>query len=600
MRNLGVAYWNLRFIAALLSFLIPWRATAGYDPSPTEALPALLSVDASSVDVIFFERLGGRYVLKNGDWYQWSAPPLHRKREAETAPARKSLLVPQTVLDQYRDAWTNPAREIACAVGRCWFVTHGICSEGTYTHGRLFSYAIGTGSVTEHEGLFSGCQDVNNAAIIGGQLWLSVDPSEQPGSYPRREFWIYDMKSMRRIDIIRTPVGFTSYAVYGLGYQPKTNVLWVATREGLDRYSLVTRSWEHRFFDVIVTSDNRLSTRLSLQRPPLHRLWMAYHLYSYSIDDTRGFIKSWDAIEGEKAKSDFPVKAPQLLPYYISALFKIDATRNDYEFSFLIKTIGSINGGDEQIRAALDRLEKAPLSPLRRTAVVELRQKFGMPGASQDMDQQFELLRDRYFMQDRRQHVSFRELCNFAFANPKYLETLNGYFVSKPYNDNVDPDFMDMCVRAHSSWPGAEKFLPTIRKALSSDSARMLSPACSIFNHYAMPTFRRAELVLPILQARAGAERTRGIREDDARAQCAKASYWVANSVEGIDTLLNNTGIGPELEPTVQEILREVTGKNFDSLVAWRSWWATKRKDFRPSTKTFYWDPNKKQGASTH
>jgi hypothetical protein len=263
-------------------------------------------------------------------------------------------------------------------------------------------------------------------------------------------------------------------------------------------------------------------------------------------------------------------------------------TWNDYTFVAFLKEIASIKGSEDQILAVLDRLNKQPLSQHRRTAVVELRQKFGLPQASEDMDRQFELLRDRYFTQG----IGLYDLCNFSFAHTEYLKRLNDFFVTKPYVGEVDDVFMDDCVRAYSNWRGAEAFLPSIQKALAIDNARMAYASCSVFNHYAKETFRAPEMVLPVLEARYRSKRLSGMWGEPNK-KCAMASYWVTNSIEGINTLLAKVEHRPELIPLAEDVLQELTGEHLNGLPAWRNWWTSHRKDFKPNKKVYYWSENR-------
>jgi hypothetical protein len=46
--------------------------------------------------------------------------------------------------------------------------------------------------------------------------------------------------------------------------------------------------------------------------------------------------------------------------------------------------------------------------------------------------------------------------------------------------------------------------------------------------------------------------------------------------------------VNPDLTPFAIDALHQVSGKNFDSIPDWRTWWNQNRKLFRPSKKEFY------------
>lgn len=576
---------RVSFIAISFILAMTKPTLAGRLPEATDAFPEFVSIDILGKDIRFTDQWGESYWLRGADWNRWSAPLQSNKKRRTPIERGLSCTIPKAVLDRYRNE-VFPAKEIACDGGHIWFASSSYCAEGAKEQGRLFSYDTASAAVTVYDNFTPRCEAIVGIARMGDHLWLaSVTPGEY-GSYDGKGILVYDLKSRRRIATEPAATMLTDNLLYAIAYQPEAKAIWVTTLTGIDRYSLKTRTWEHRFFDVAITPDNHLQIILSPQPPTPQRVWMAYHLYYYPIEDLQGFARVWDAIEIKNPS--WLVKDPRLLPYYISALWNMDETWNDYTFVAFLKEIASIKGSEDQILAVLDRLNKQPLSQHRRTAVVELRQKFGLPQASEDMDRQFELLRDRYFTQG----IGLYDLCNFSFAHTEYLKRLNDFFVTKPYVGEVDDVFMDDCVRAYSNWRGAEAFLPSIQKALAIDNARMAYASCSVFNHYAKETFRAPEMVLPVLEARYRSKRLSGTWGEPNK-KCAMASYWVTNSIEGINTLLAKVEHRPELIPLAEDVLQELTGEHLKGLPAWRNWWTSHRKDFKPNKKVYYWSENR-------
>lgn len=560
-------------------------ADAGRDPIPTDVFPAIATINPDGNDLIF----NGQHRVRDGNWTNWSKQFLDNKKPDKRSyqPRQLSCSVPSALLEKYGDA-TAPAEVLFCDRDRIWFASSSYCSEGADIQGHLYSYNLATSSVVRHKGATPRCETIIGAVRVGNTLWMaSVMPGEY-GPYGGSGILVLDIDSNKLLMDESAPSPLTDRVLTGIGYHPKTATIWVATRAGLDRYSLNHRVWEHRYFDVEIALDNKLLLALSEKPPAERRLWMAHHLYFYPIDDLRGFAREWGALDDTKFYP--PVKDNKLLPYYIAALRNMDSRWNDYEFIYLLRHIASHQEAKDQVRTVLDHLSQQPLNTLRRTAVVELRKQYGIAGADSDMDRQFELLRDQFFSAGR----GLRELCDFAFKNTGYLMSLNLYFVDKSYDDRTDPAFLDECVRAHAMWSGAEILLPSIKKGMSTDNGRSLYAACIIFNHYAKETFRRPEMIVPILAARQRAGKFQGGWGMPDK-QCLMASYWIANSREGIDALLLELERHPELVPLGEDVLKELTDMQFRDIQGWWNWWLKNRQQFQPRQKTYYWDPNKQR-----
>lgn len=559
-------------------------ANAGPDPLPTDTFPAMTTVNLDGNDLVF----NGQYRVRDGNWANWPKPLLDNKKPDKRGyrSRQPSCSVPSALLKKYGNNM-GPAAVLYCDKDRVWFASSSYCSEGEKDQGHLYAYDLASAAVIEHKGVTPRCETIIGAVRVGNRLWMAAVRPGEYGPYGGSGVLVFDLDSNRLLTDEPALSPLTDRVLTGIGYHPKTATIWVATRAGLDRYSLKHRAWEHRYFDIETASDNKLLLILSEKPPTERRLWMAYHLYFYPIDDLRGFARAWDAIDG--AKFYPPVKDDALVPYYIAALRNMDSQWNDYAFIYLLQHIASHDGAKDQVRTILDHLSRQQLNTPRRTATVELRKQYGIAGADSDMDRHFELLRDQFFSAGH----GLRELCDFAFKNTGYLTSLNLYFVDKPFDSRTDPAFLDECVRARQMWAGMVTLFPSIKKGMSTDDGRSLYATCIIFNHYAKETFRRPEMIVPILAARRRAEQLKG-RWGMPDKQCLMASYWIANSRDGIDALLSELERHPELTPLGEDVLSELTGMQFKDMQEWRGWWLKNRQQFQPRQKTYYWDPNKR------
>ena len=210
------------------------------------------------------------------------------------------------------------------------------------------------------------------------------------------------------------------------------------------------------------------------------------------------------------------------------------------------------------------------------------------------MDEQFETLLADYFGRPMQDGIGQRlhGMCEFAFQHTQYLPRLNEYYMTHAIRDAyVDHSFLDDCVRAYSMWEGHSALMPIVFKALNEqkidkDWGRYnLSSMCSVFNHYAKPDYRQSKFVFPILNARKLLE---PYSSDKFLQNCIPASYWITNSATNIDELLAGIDAHAELTPLAIDVLHEVTGRKFDTIPQWRTWWNQNRMLFRPSKKEFY------------
>lgn len=569
--------------AVLILLLLAAHADAGPPPLPTDAFPSFVNVETAGKDLI----LAGQYRITNGDWATWSGPSIDNKKYVESRYPQRRLpcTLPQKVLSEHTSPISR-VKPLLCDTNRVWFASASYCSEGEDIQGYLYAYDAMTGEVENYTDFIPRCEAFAGMARVGNRLWAaSIRPGEY-GPYAGSGVLVFDLKTQRRLETIPATT-FTDPVFHAMAHQPEADALWVTTRSGIDRFTFKTGKWERRYFDFEVTADNKLRLILSERHPGESRQWLAYHMRFYPIEDLKSFSRTWQAIHwnSDRPLVYLPFRHPGLLPYYISALRNMDREWNDYLFEHLLKHIGEYTEDAETVRALLRELGKQPLSSIRRTVVVELSQKFGLPGAGEEMDRHFEMLKERFFTQG----VGSRELCEYAFRHKVYLTRLNDYYMQHTPTGNINAAFLDGCVRAYSGWPGAEAFIPAILKALQGDHPHSLAAMCSIFNHYAPAHFRLPGAVIPVLRARKKLEPWHAYSANGWYRVCIPASYWVANSREGIDALLDNIEQHPELTALAHDVLQELTGQSFAAVAEWRTWWHSACGSFQPNQKVYYW-----------
>jgi hypothetical protein len=598
---------NMRlYILPIIFACLIGNAFAGADPDYRDPFAFFQSLSLEGPDVILQDKVR----LPNGNWDRLLNSNLNNKEEKNPYHPQKPLScsVPLQTLNEYSlEKGGGPPDAIAlyCDTDRIWFASRAYCGEGDDTNNEsgqadLHSYDIYTGAVTTYEGFLPRCQSISSATRIGNELWATTYFQGEYGTGGGSGILVLDASTGKA----KSPASeiknhkFTEPALSSIVYQQESGMVWVSTVGGIDRYSIKDRKWEQRYFDISITPKNSIQLILVPTPPTQKQLWLDYHLFFYPVDDPRGFAKAWEGIslydQSGMMKYGIPVVHNALLPYYISALEKMDDKWNDYAFTSMLGTIAAHKGRDDRINPLLNKLLATPMSLKRRNAVVQVANRFGISNSRQLMDEQFETLLADYFDRPRQDGVGQRlhSMCEFAFQHTQYLPRLNEYYMTHAIRDAyVDHSFLDDCVRAYSMWESHSALMPIVFKALNEqkldkDWGRYnLSSMCSIFNHYAKPDYRQSKFVFPILKARKLLE---PYSSDKFLQNCIPASYWIANSANNIDELLAGIDVNPDLTPFAIDALHQVSGKNFDSIPDWRTWWNQNRKLFRPSKKEFY------------
>ena len=325
-------------------------AQAGYIGDLQLILPQLHSIEVRETDVVF----NNGYQLPGSKWELWSGGDIEISETGRSKKTWPPCGPPSDIWNEYKQYKQVGQRleVVLCDGDRIWFATSSSCSEGHDDQGVLFSYDHSVRAVTTHEDVIPRCEAISGALRIGDEIWFSLLRPGEWGPYSGSGILVYDdnMKQSRLI-----PGGsLTSAVIHAITYNPADQSVWLTTKKGIDRYSLKTKSWEHRYFKPTLTIDNRLTTELVEQRPDTNEMWMVYHLYLYPIPDRAGFARAWQSLERKYTGDELsiPVMNDKLLPFYISAL---DHIERDVVRADLLKDINRYKGMDAQTRAALEK-----------------------------------------------------------------------------------------------------------------------------------------------------------------------------------------------------------------------------------------------------
>lgn len=596
---------RVRFCLFLIIFAVMiGDALAGAEPTELDQFSSYQLLGVQGHDVVLQDKIR----MPNGNWDSLRNSDLNNKegqKQRQASPLNCSVPL-QTLkdfsLNKIGVAAGSPpdASTLYCDTDKIWFASRAYCGEGDDSNNEsgqayLHSFDIHTGKVTTYQNFIPRCVSISSLVRIGSEMWATT---YFQGEYERgggSGVLALDISTGTAKEAPREVIThkFTGSFLSSIVYQEESGYVWISTSGGIDRYSVKDRKWEQHYFDIKITPDNKLQLVLSANQPSKKKLWLAYQLYFYPIDDLNGFASAWQKIElfgkDGRMKYDIPVVHGSLLPYYISALMNMDTRWNDYEFIGLLNVIAAYQDGGEQIKPLVKRLLAEPMSSERRSAVVQVANKFGMSNSVQLMDEQFDSLLTGYFINHGRANGNdYLRMCEFAFHNVRYISTLNDYYIAHEIsNADTDRDFLYGCVRAYSMWQGYSALLPTVLKVLNQNKdIENLAAMCSIFNHYVNPDYRQPRFVFPIINARYKTDRFKNDRKF--LSSCVPASYWITNSAENIDELLNGIDAYPDLIPMAIDVLHELTGMKFDSIPEWRNWWKSNRKLYRPSKKVFY------------
>ncbi|NOU00262.1 MAG: hypothetical protein HOO95_01610 [Gallionella sp.] len=554
--------------------------------------------------------LQNKVYMPNGNWDSLLNSELDNKKNKKYLQSSQlSCSIPLQILkdfslDKNAVATGSPpdAAVLYCDKDRIWFASRAYCGEGDDSNnvsgqGYLHAFDALTGKVTTYQNFIPRCESISSLERIEDEIWATTYFQGEYGTGGGSGILVLDLSTGVTKNAPQEVIThkFTDPSLSSIKYQRELGYVWVSTSSGIDRYSVKDHQWEQRYFDTNITTDNKLKLVLSPNQPSKKKLWLAYQLYFYPIDDLNGFANAWGEIDLYRddgvMRYSIPVVHRSLLSYYISALKNMDDEWNDYDFISLLNVIGAHKDGDEEIVALLNQLLEKPMNSSRRSAVIQVANKFGLNNSHKLMDKQFESLLTDYFTNSALVGASERlsRMCQFAFNNKEYISNLNDYYLTHAISNEItEKYFLDDCVRAYSSWQGYSSLFPTVLKALNQkDDLQNLASLCSIFNHYANPDYRQPRFVFPIINARFKANKFKS--NSKLLSACVPASYWIANSSGNIDELLKVIDAHPNLTSIAIDVLQKLTGKSLVSIQEWRNWWVISRKTFNPSRKKFYY-----------
>jgi hypothetical protein len=236
-------------------------------------------------------------------------------------------------------------------------------------------------------------------------------------------------------------------------YEPNCDCVWLATEYGVERLILGVGTWDQRYFDYLITDENRLAISLSLLKPSDERMWLGRFLNTTPIEDLRGFVNAW-YLSPVQQSVEYPRIGPLLLPYYLAAFEKTKSWKEDWHYSGLLSIIISNYRGNnpakmlEIITAELSQTNT--LSRRGEVYSIAKRSKMYLPQAL--TNEYFDDLLVDYFSRYEGNSTNKNDVVRIAFENPEFLPKLQGYYLTHPLTYRVEETFLER-MKQYSSWP---------------------------------------------------------------------------------------------------------------------------------------------------
>ena len=567
-----------RILALFLLLSLIGFSEAGV-PDVGNTLPYLHSIRFEGTNVLFNDD----YAIPRSKWELWAVQNTELKRPKHSRPGKVSCTLPADVKKRYRKPYITPG-EVFCDGDRIWFATESYCSEGLDEHGVLFSYSTSSDQVTEHKGLIPDCQSVVRAVRVKNEIWFALARPGEYGPYEGSGILIYDTKT-RQSKILR-PSGLTSAVIRAIAYNPEDKTVWLTTKWGIDRYSIATETWEHRYIKPILTLDNRITTVLVEDRPGLEHYGVIAHLQELPITDREGFVKTWKSLDLRFSSEEIwvPVKHKNLLPFYIDALDQLD---NDAQFSSLLQAIADHTGADNEIRAVLEKYKNRPMSDRSRDIIVRLLEKFGIGDAQAEKDKYFAALKTNFFEKGQ----GLTELCNFIRRNDEYVPQIVEQVTELEIEGRIVRKFLGCVDRPWYRGVFYEAMQPFAIRTLSTNDPRILRQACMLTGRYKFSESQLRDVVAGLLRAAHLTQNEIQTVEDgevcwrhyhEIHGICLDAVHEIANSQVGMDILVAELRRHPEYASTGLTITSCISGKQLESIKQTSAWWNLGRENFQP------------------
>lgn len=438
--------------------LVSWcGAYADADPSATDWLPTFRKVGFEGHDVVFYSPVT-ELRLPEGQLDSAISTPLDNLQERtwNTQQQVPPCSIPDSVVSKFSNTF-GPAEIVLCELpGKIWFASIGYCGEGEddpdLNQGILYSYNPDTGAVDQYLNVIPRCAGLSGLVRAGS---MYVAATYYQGEYGLGSGGVFLLDLDRSKKIVREiPKPKQMGAVLAISpYESNCDCVWLAAEYGVERLTLGGGTWDQRYFDYLITDNNRLTISLSRLKPSDERMWLGRLLNNTPIEDLRGFVNAW-YLSSAQQSAEYPRTGPLLLPYYLAAFERTKSWKEDWHYSSLLSIIISHYRGNNP--AKMLELITAELSQIntlsRRGEVYSIakRSKVYLPQAL--TNEYFDDLLVDYFSRYEGNSSNKNDVVRIAFENPEFLPKLQGYYLTHPITYRVEETFLER-MKQYASWP---------------------------------------------------------------------------------------------------------------------------------------------------
>lgn len=562
------------------------NAVAGPSATSTDHYPDLQNIDFVGDDIVF----NSNYQLTKGLWSGWQSPILSNKVKYKKIPFKNknNCKVPIDALSSLPEVQKRQ-KIVKCGEDKIWFVTESYCSEGENDQAQLFRYSRQTNKITRIEGAIPKCNGVVDIAVIKNEVWIATNYPGEYGPYSGEGIIRYDLAGEKIKEIVSGKV-FSAPLIRAMVISPDNKFLWIVTSKGIDKISLKDKRIESRYFKLEVKSDNDMMFVLDKIEPIDNERWLNFNLLSFPITDVNGFSKAWRNIQG--TKKGLLYKHKNVFTFYLQALkykYKEDNWRehvHQYEFLHLLNNLASYAEPGADFKTFLKNIKIEKIPPIAASQVLKLREKFNIGQAIKNRQVYFNNLVKGYFSGSGSRYRAGGEkqaMCSMAHEDPARLKQIVDLYVANKVSRNIDAGFFYSCFAQRSHFKYGYVAIPALIAAMRGSISVGQGEACWVFSYYSKPRFQTVDAVIPSLYARVRTE-----QYPSAYQSCKTASYWLANSKEGLQKILDEKYSDPLLAGVAKDVLVEITQENFTSISDYKLWWKTNKSKFKPRNKKYY------------
>jgi hypothetical protein len=569
-----------RFLLPLFLFVFWGCAYAGADPTPTDWLPRFYKIALDGSDVVIDSKIT-QIRLHNGQWENTSSSPINMlvQKQTDYFPRTESCSVPKEVLHRYENEYGHISIVSCDLPERIWFASGGYCGEGDddplYNQGQLYSFSPANGKVQEYRGFLPKCAEVAGMARINNKLVLATVYQGEYSLGPGKVL-LFNLDDVKAHPKTLTNPHPTGAALAMSAYDSQCDCLWFATEEGVERLKESNGKWEQRYLDYEITPDNKFVLTLSSKKPSDDKMWLGRLLYSYPIEDLRGFLTAWN--KSPASQYNRPRVGPLLLPFYIAALERTNEGWEDWSFAGLMNIIAAhqYNENQEVIRALMEKLLKQPMNLSRRQEVISKAETFGVGNAKELEDAYIDALLKDYFFRARANGTNVNDAVQISFEHQEYLPKLRDYYLTHTITFDVEKHFLDR-VNQYNAWPGYEIMAEAVEQGRKRYEYRQgLLRKCTEIR----PPFSDDKL-LPILQARLETDAQAKFMNDlslNGSDSCINVSrFWFYGDEPTIRAkvalMLDTAANHKEFSSVVLDILNNKFSTHFQNIDEWKRWW---------------------------